>query len=276
MFSLLQSVFLYLLLPVGAIILGGLAATIRKPGQGLQSAIQHFAAGVVFAAVAVELLPQELNEHRPVPLISGFAAGVAFMLGVEWLIKRLSSEPVAGQARLELASGAQAGETSYVAQAVQAAQGGEAAQVVRAEQPTGLLVAVAVDLAVDGLLIGVGFAAGAKQGILITIALTLEVLFVGTSVACEYADIGASRGKIFGVTAGLAAIIGTGAVIGLTFLGGLSGAPLAFVLAFGSAALLYLVTEELLVEAHETLDTPPITAAFFAGFLVLLIIDELA
>ena len=44
-------------------------------------------------------------------------------------------------------------------------------------------------------------------------------------------------------------------------------------LAFGVAALLYLVTEELLVEAHETEDTPLATATFFAGFLALLLLE---
>ena len=45
-------------------------------------------------------------------------------------------------------------------------------------------------------------------------------------------------------------------------------------LAFGLMALLYLVTEELLVEAHEKPDTPLISAMFFVGFLGLLLIEE--
>ena len=45
-------------------------------------------------------------------------------------------------------------------------------------------------------------------------------------------------------------------------------------LTFGLIALLYLVTEELLVEAHEHPDSPLITAMFFVGFLGLLMIEE--
>lgn len=41
----------------------------------------------------------------------------------------------------------------------------------------------------------------------------------------------------------------------------------AAVLAFGSAALLYLVTEELLVEAHDTPDGPIHVTMFFVGFI---------
>ena len=41
---------------------------------------------------------------------------------------------------------------------------------------------------------------------------------------------------------------------------------------FGVAALLYLVTEELLREAHEERETALGTAMFFVGFLAFLVI----
>jgi zinc transporter ZupT len=44
----------------------------------------------------------------------------------------------------------------------------------------------------------------------------------------------------------------------------------------GGAALLYLVTEELLVEAHEEPETPLLTAMFFVGFVALLVSEMLA
>lgn len=55
----------------------------------------------------------------------------------------------------------------------------------------------------------------------------------------------------------------------------LSGATLAAFFAFGLVALLYLVTEEILVEAHEIPDTPLTTAIFFVGFLLLIVIEEM-
>lgn len=58
-------------------------------------------------------------------------------------------------------------------------------------------------------------------------------------------------------------------------LNGISGAALDAVLLFGIAALLYLVTEELLVEAHEIPETPWLAATFFVGFLVMLVIEML-
>lgn len=50
---------------------------------------------------------------------------------------------------------------------------------------------------------------------------------------------------------GGAALQSSGAWVGQTLLAGASDLLLDAVLAFGLAALLYLVTEELLVEAHE-------------------------
>ena len=43
---------------------------------------------------------------------------------------------------------------------------------------------------------------------------------------------------------------------------------IAAALAFSAAALLYLVTEELLIEAHEVEEKPVATLVLFSGFLV--------
>jgi ZIP family zinc transporter len=49
----------------------------------------------------------------------------------------------------------------------------------------------------------------------------------------------------------------------------------AVAFAFGLVALLYLVTEELLTEAHEKPETAWGTAMFFVGFLGLEVIDRM-
>lgn len=59
------------------------------------------------------------------------------------------------------------------------------------------------------------------------------------------------------------------AVTGKLVLGGASHAAIGGALAFAAAALLYLVTEELLMEVHEgdEPETPFSTLVLFAGFL---------
>lgn len=248
----LQLILLYVSIPVLATILGGIIATFRPPGPRLTSAIQHFAAGVVFAAVATELLPEISAEHNNVAVIAGFLAGVGLMLGIKWLLERLIGREAHGPAAVVTETESDKGADE--------------------ESPVGLVVTVAVDILIDGLLIGVGFAAGEEIGILLTVALTLELLFLGLAAAAALAADEIARSKIIAVVLGLAVLVLVGVAIGGFLLGGLSGPWLVTVLSFGAAALLYLVTEELLVEAHEREDTPWVTALFFAGFLALYVL----
>jgi ZIP family zinc transporter len=106
-------------------------------------------------------------------------------------------------------------------------------------------------------------------------AFVLEFLFLGLSISADVGRSGA-RCRAVGVTAGVAATALLGAVGGAALLSGASHVVLGVLLAFGAVALMYLVTEELLVEAHEGADPPWAAAMFFVGFLIYLVIQELA
>ena len=222
---------LYTLIPAAAAVIGAAVAVNLRPGPVLVSAIQHFAAGVVFAAAAGEILPDLKHAGSPGATLIGGALGVAAMLGVRSLERRVKG-------------------------------------------PLGLMSVTGIDILVDGLVLGIAFAAGAKAGILLTVALTIEVLFLGLTVANELGESGTSKGRVIGLTAGLVLLLPLGALLGGP-VGALPATVQGGFLAFGMIALLYLVTEELLVEAHETEDRPWVTAMFFAGFLLLLLLDEM-
>lgn len=144
----------------------------------------------------------------------------------------------------------------------------------RAKGPIAMLGAVGVDLLIDGLVLGLAFIAGAKAGILLTIALTLEVLFLGLTVTAELGETVRSKSRIVAITVGIALLLPVGAALA-TPVAAFPPVVIAGFLSFGLMALLYLVTEELLVEAHEKPDTPLISAMFFVGFLGLLLAEEL-
>lgn len=264
------NILFYALFPVLAVILGGVIAAFHPPGARLRSSVQHFAAGIVFAAVALELLPDIMHERSPVAAVVGFVLGIGLMLGVKTLTEK------AGGKTIESESGETAGEKTADVSAKAAKLPTAAQPTAQNTQPTSLLITLGIDILIDGLLIGVGFAAGAKQGLLITVALTIEVLFLGLSAAVALAQAGATRAKIIGISGGLGFLLVVGAVVGTVLLGNLSGVTKEIVLSFGAAALLYLVTEELLVEAHEEPETPLLTAMFFVGFVVLLVIEMVA
>lgn len=221
---------IFTVVPVGAVVLGAIYAVWRKPGPTLVSTIQHLAAGVVFAAAAVEILPQIMHTGSVLSTFVGGTLGVAVML----LIKALEQ---------------------------------------RWQGPVGLLSAIGIDILVDGLVLGLAFLAGAKAGLLLTLALTLEVLFLGLTVTDALGETMRSRVKIVAVSAAISLLLPVGALLAIP-IASLSVPVVAGCLTFGLMALLYLVTEELLVEAHEKPDTPLISAMFFVGFLGLLLIEE--
>lgn len=74
------------------------------------------------------------------------------------------------------------------------------------------------------------------------------------------------------IVSALGLLVFVSAVLGATVLGGLPAGAMEAVLSFGVAALLSLVIEELLREAHEECESALGTAMFFAGFLAFLVI----
>lgn len=141
--------------------------------------------------------------------------------------------------------------------------------------PVGLLVAVGIDLLLDGILVGLGAALGAQQGLILTIALSIEILFVCLSVTINLIGNGVPQTRAVATTSGLGLLTGIGALGGAAALGGASHQILALILAFGAAALLYLVVEELLTEAHEHTETAFLGAMFFLGFLIIYVMAGL-
>lgn len=209
---------------------GGILASAWKPGHQTRSLIQHFAAGVVLAALAVELLPEIEREQAPgLVLVCAFALGSLFMYGLKLWTMRLEH-------------GA-AGNT--------------------AGPGTGLLLAIFIDVATDGFIIGAGFAADGSTGTILALGLSVELLFLGLALASE-----ANAGwRIIAISGALGATVLSFSLLGNMLLSGASPAMIGGALAFSAAALLYLVTEELLMEAHEIEEKPISTLVLFGGFL---------
>lgn len=190
------------LIPLAALVLGAVAATVLAPSTIVTSGVQHFAAGLVFAAAASEILPDLKHQGAAIPVVVGGAIGVLVMLGV----KKLGERTIG---------------------------------------PFGSVAITSVDILVDGLVLGTGFAAGAKQGLLLTIALTIEILFLGLSMSLKLRQAIASRGRVVAVTAGAGLLLPLGIVAGQP-VSTLPAPYLTGVFAFSLIALLYLVVEELL------------------------------
>src|SRR6185295_4111212 len=124
----------YIAAAVAAGIAGGVLAAWWTPGRWVTSYIQHFAAGVIVATVALKLMPdlQRLGAP-PILVLSGFAVGGVVMVGVKWLTLRI-----------------------------------EERQRRTRGKPWGLATAAAIDTAFDGTLIGTGFAIGEETGLVLS------------------------------------------------------------------------------------------------------------
>ncbi|MGE5478458.1 MAG: ZIP family metal transporter [Bacteroidales bacterium] len=218
-------------IPALVALTGGILAAIWKPSHQMRSLIQHFAAGVVLAALAVELLPEIQREHAPAPvLLLSFALGSLFMYALRLVTERLE--------------GGHEGESG----------GGLG---------IGLLLATFIDVAMDGFIIGAGFAATQETGTILALGLSVELLFLGLALTSD----SVKGGRIVLVSGALGGVVLACALLGRTVLAGASHVVLGGTLAFSAAALLYLVTEELLMEAHTVKEKPISTLVLFAGFL---------
>lgn len=220
----------YTPIPILAAILGAMLTLVYRPKHIVVSAIQHFAAGIVFSAAAVEILPHLKHQGALWPVVIGGGLGTVAMLTLKSV--------------------------------------GE-----RTEGKFGMISLIAADIFIDGVVLGLAFQAGEKAGMLLTFALTVEVLFLALTVATQLGQGNGGGLKTVAATSLLALMLPVGVIVSSP----LALAPEAYVtgaFAFGLVALLYLVTEELLVEAHEVEDRPWATGLFFVGFLMLLILED--
>jgi ZIP family zinc transporter len=196
----------------------------------------------VFAAVALELIPK-VRAASPWIAIVGFIAGIGAMSALSAVTRALERRAHPGGPGI----------------------GGK----------PGLMAATGIDLMIDGLVLGAGFAAAERSGVLLTIALTLELVLVALSNAGALAQTGVHP------------VLRVLTILGLGLLKprrcrsrcgrAWAGVPqhARHDARLGSVAWMYLVTEELLVEAHEVKHTYLATAVFFVGFLCYLVVAEL-
>ncbi|MCI5052151.1 MAG: hypothetical protein MRY21_03320 [Simkaniaceae bacterium] len=226
---------LYTLIPMAIAILGGLLASCTIPKKKFNSALQHLVAGIVLASVSVELLPKILNMGSAVTISIGFVLGVIAMLAVHRLAHYLSDN------------------------------------LKNQQYPVGLVIGSAIDLLIDGVIIGIAFIAGRGSGIFIALSLSLCGFFMNLSVGSTLSQRNQSSiTKILSVLF-VATMLPVGAYLGGYIIGKLPYYMLTETLAFGVAALLFLAIEELIGEAHRESHSNYCSLSFFLGFLAILL-----
>lgn len=222
-----------MLIPSSFIALSGVLALVWHPSHQVRSLIQHFAVGVILAVLSTDVFPEIAREHASASILIGsFALGGLMMYVMKIVTERLEHN------------------------AAQQANG--------SGLNIGLIATTFVDAAIDGLIIGTGLAASTSTGLILAVGLSVEMLFLGLSLMSD--TMKGKRMVLLTVILGL--VMFASMFLGYYFLKDASSVVIAAILSFGAAALVYLVTDELLIEAHTIEETPASSLWLFAGFLL--------
>ena len=257
----LQKELLYAALGTGftclATVLG--AATVFFFRRDLSATIQRiflgFAAGVMIAAsVWSRLIPaMEMAEEQGgnvlLPVGGGFLLGGLFLLALDGLMPHLhpgSDQPEGLPAKLR--------------------------------RTTMVVLAVTLHNIPEGMAVGLSFAIAAQEGgalagaIALALGMALQNFPEGVAVSLPLRSQGASRGRSFlcGAASGVVEpIFGL-----LTVLAAGSITPvMPWILSFAAGAMIYVVVEELIPEAHLGEHSHTGTISVMTGFLVMMLLD---
>ncbi|CAJ1945278.1 unnamed protein product [Cylindrotheca closterium] len=251
--------------------------------HNMAGALQHFAAGILICSIGIELLPamKEASGFSEV-----FASGVGFFSGVALMIAVgvLCPEPEEDQDEDAETKRAEyidppksrpiprknsiSGRKSSLLSKAYKQGGNESGELQfpfsniseetplvdnttpKKPFPRALLVTVCVDSILDGLLIGIATAAGPSTATMLSLSLCVEMSFLGLTLATAMAG-ATSKYSVPASFLGPVFII-IGACIGSLISSALSSSPTALIgmLSFGVSALLFMVAEELLLQAH--------------------------
>lgn len=223
----------------------------------LEKVLLGFASGVMVAASVWSLLipaiemSESYGKWAFVPSAVGFAAGIAFLYGLDKLIPHLHP----GGKKPE---GLKSGFT----------------------KTTMLALAVTLHNIPEGMAVGVVFAGVLSGNQEITMAgayalavgIAIQNFPEGAIISMPMKSNGTGKKKAFlyGVLSGVVEPIGAFLTILIT---GAIEKALPFLLAFAAGAMLFVVVEELIPEASGDGDSDGATLGFAAGFLIMMILD---
>ena len=257
----LQKGLLYAALGTGftclATVLG--AATVFFFRRDLSATIQRiflgFAAGVMIAASVWSLLipAMEMAEEQGgnvlLPVGGGFLLGGLFLLALDGLMPHLhpgSDQPEGLPAKLR--------------------------------RTTMVVLAVTLHNIPEGMAVGLSFAIAAQEGgalagaIALALGMALQNFPEGAAVSLPLRSQGASRGRSF--LCGAASRVVEPVFGLLTVLAAGSITPvMPWILSFAAGAMIYVVVEELIPEAHLGEHSHTGTISVMTGFLVMMLLD---
>lgn len=230
----------------------------REPDERAQGIFLGFAAGVMVAASIWSLLTPGMEQAQQMGQISWLVCSVGFLLGVVLL---------------------------FAADAVfqnmyQRLQSGHRLKNCR-KSTLMMLFAIIMHNIPEGMAVGIAFALAGQSGrdagllsgaIALTVGIGIQNYPEGTAVALPLIRDGMEKKKAFFIGC-LSAVVEP--VFGVTaaLLSGIVRTWMPALLSFASGAMIYVVVQELIPEAHFSSESKSGTVGFIGGFLVMMILD---
>jgi len=245
----------------------------------LAGSFQHFAAGILLCTIATELLPVMYNAEGVAENIAaffGFFGGIGTLLLVGYFVpdpcefdddcadscadekEEKASSSMLGSSMLGSSihrrrASLTCAATKFGVQSSEREAPSESDHLLAEgpkPYPSEFILAIAVDGGIDGLLIGIAIAAGTSAALMMAISLTVEMSFLGLTLAMALK--GQPRNKsLQGSCLGPLGIM-IGSFLGGCLSSGIENPTLLIgLLSFGVSAVLFMVAEELLLQAHE-------------------------
>jgi ZIP family zinc transporter len=229
--------------------IGGLfILVLRRPSGLVMDTMLGFTAGIMLAAAVFSLLVPSLERGSLLEVVIGFLLGCVLLAGLDRLIPHAHARFIErGQPR------------------------GTAPESSRA---TLLLSALTIHNVPEGMAVGVAFAAGGPElGIPIALAILIQNIPEGFAAAAPLVPLGVSTSRIL-VIAALTGLVEPPAALAAYAAFDLASGLLAGSLAFAAGAMIYVVVDELIPEAHGRGYQSAATAGLVAGFVVMMTLDN--
>lgn len=239
----------WMLLPFAGTAVGGLAIlALRRPGPIALDAALGFTGGVMVAASVFSLLVPALERGALWEVLVGFGAGAAAIGVLDRWVPHVHERFRERGHRPDPTSG-------------------------DAQRARLLLSALTIHNIPEGAAVGVAFAAGgAELGVPITVAITVQNVPEGFAAAAPLLGGRLSILAVAGVAAATGIVEPPAALLAYAAVS-VAAPILAGALAFAAAAMLYVVVDELVPEMTARGNERIATAAFMAGFAVMMVLD---
>lgn len=225
--------------------------------QSTQSMLLGFAAGVMIAASVWSLLIPAMEQAEAIgmtswiPAVGGFVIGGLFLNVLDKILPHLhpgSDEPEGPKTRLR--------------------------------RTTMMVIAVTLHNIPEGMAVGLSFAVTASttgsvslaSAVALAIGIGLQNFPEGAAVSLPLRKEGCSKKKAF-LYGTLSGVVEPIAGIGVVAVAGAATQIMPWLLAFAAGAMIYVVVEELIPEAHLSDHGHGGTFGFMLGFLVMMVMD---